>query len=170
MQKTVATPYFKVAERTIVYIKKNVHGPLYEYFDKSFDINLQKMGANPTTRTVRQFQDKLVIAHNDAGTNKGIPVYGGYLSNSEHLIALFVDIIKSSPDTSSELMKNIKELDTLSNDIAKLKSRVDDRSIDSINHKEKQLDDLYKEIVVNTDMQRVAESFYYNIIRFIQLR
>lgn len=166
-QKTSVSVYFDSIEKTIHRVSRQSEKLLYSIFDDRMDKTLQKIGSNAMTRTIRQYLKIVSIGIGGASYNDRIPVYGVYVGNKHLLAGIIIDVVRCSPETAKELTQLADQLTKITSQIVKLRQKIDDRSIEMMNKLQSQKDDMTKQFANLIDYERVAESIYYNLLRYI---
>jgi len=169
MQKTVLTPYFESSEKSIARILKQPAKILYKQFNKNMDIALQKLGANAFTKTIRRLLDneKVFLGYSASTTGSEVPVYSIYIGDAHLLAGIVPDIIKCSPDTASDLIQNIKQIEKVSKEIVSLQKMLDDASIEKVVKLKAQSEELQLTIASMLDYPKIAEAIYFAFIRYL---
>jgi len=169
MQKTVLTPFFETSEKSIARILKQPSKILYLRFNKNMDIALQKLGANAYTKTVRKLleNDKIFLGYSASAANSEVPVYSIYIGDAHLLAGIIPDIVRCSPDTSSDIIDLIKKLEKNSHEIVALQKRLDDASIEKVVKLKNESEELQENLAAMLDYPRIAEAIYFSFIRYI---
>ena len=167
MANTLDT-YFDQAEKMILRIAKTKSTEAFykEVWDK-MDIVLQKIGANPMTRTVRRLMDKLYLGYNANAIGSNLPVYGIYVGRGSDLSGIIVDIIKCSPDSAKDILDLIKENYKLQQEKDNLAKKVLPDTVDKIEKIEEKINNNAKLIANLIDYERVIEATYFTFIRYL---
>jgi len=169
MQKTVLTPFFESSEKSIARILKQPAKVLYNRFNKNMDIALQKLGANAYTRTVRKLldNDKIFLGYSGSAVGSEVPVFSIYIGDSHLLAGIVPDIVRCSPESASDIIDIIKQLEQIFKEIHALQKRIDENSIEKVVELKNKSEELQEMLASMIDYPRVAEAIYFSFLRYI---